>query len=152
MSYHILHYTTLQYIVSYHISYCIILYVFVWPVASAVVETLKTQLDELFQITFVCVVDESAFWFVCIASCGNHVFATQAAQGQQDNKLIFKETFQFVGLPKDFVIILDVYTLQLQRVALHHKEQYEIQPVCVHWQTYCQISECYRIIGSCSDN
>jgi hypothetical protein len=65
---------------------------------------------------------------VCIASCGNHVFATQAAQGLQDNKLIFKETFQFVGLPKDFVIILDVYTLQLQRVTLHHKEQYQIQP------------------------
>jgi hypothetical protein len=93
---------------------------------------LKTQLDELFQITVVCVVDESAFWFVCIASCGNHVFATQAAQGQQDNKLIFKESFQFVGLPKDFVIALDVYTLQLQRVTLSHKEQYHIQPVCVH--------------------
>ena len=108
---------------------------FVWPIVSAVVGTLKTQLDELFQIT-VCVVDESAFWFVCIASCGNRVFATQAAQGQQDNKLIFKETFQFVSLPKDFVITLDVYTLQLQRVALPHKEQYRIQPVCVHWQTY----------------
>jgi hypothetical protein len=29
-----------------------------------------------------------------------------------------------------------VYTLQLQRVTLSHKEQYHIQPVCVHWQIY----------------
>ena len=148
LHYIISYYTTLPYIILYRI----ILHVFVWPAVSAVVETLQTQLDELFQITVVCVVDECAFWFVCIASCGNHVFATQAAQGLQDNKLIFKETFQFVGLPKDFVIILDVYTLQLQRVTLHHKEQYQIQPVCLHWQTYWQISQYYRIIGSWSDN
>jgi len=93
---------------------------------------LKTRFDELFQISVVCVVDETAFWFVCVASCGNHVFATQATQGQQDNKLIFKESFQFVGLPKDFVITLDMYTLQLPRVTLPHKEQYHIQPVSVH--------------------
>ena len=104
---------------------------FVCPIVSAV-ETLKSYLNEFYQITVVCVVDESAFWFVCIASCRNHVFATQAAQGQQDNKLIFKESFQFVGLPKDFVITLDVYTLQVQRVTLRHEEQYHIQLVCVH--------------------
>ena len=128
--YIILYYITLHYIISY-----IVWYVFVCPIVSAVVGSLRTQLDELFQITVVCVVDESAFWFVCIASCGNHVFATQAAQCQQDNKLIFKESFQFVSLPTDFVITLDVYTLQLQRLTLHHKEQYHIQPVSVHWQT-----------------
>lgn len=93
---------------------------------------MKLQLDKFCQITLVCVVDESTFWFVCIASCGNHVFATQAAQGHQDNKLIFKETFQFVGLPKDFVITLGVYSLQLQGVTLRHEEQYHIRPVGVH--------------------
>ena len=115
---------------------------FVWPIESAVVENLKTQLDEFYQIILICVVDESVFWFVCIASCGKHVFATQAAQGQQDNKLVFKESLQFVGLPKDFVITLDVYALQLQRVTLPHKEQYQNQPVCVpnrHRVALCNI-------------
>jgi hypothetical protein len=94
----------------------------------------KKSFDEINSINIVlCAVDRSVVWFVCIASCGSHVFATQAAQGQQDNKLIFKESIQFVSLPKDFVITLDVYTLQLQRVTLPpHKEQYRAWPVCVH--------------------
>lgn len=99
---------------------------------SAVIETLKTQWDEFYQITVICVADGSVFWFVCIASHGKQVFATQATQGQQDNKLIFKESLQFFGLPKDFVITLDVYTMQLQRVTVPHREWYHIGPVRVH--------------------
>jgi hypothetical protein len=108
---------------------------FDWLVVGSFIETLKTQWDEFYQITVICVVDECVFWFVCIASHGKHVFATQATQGQQDNKLIFKESLQFVGLPKDFVITLDVYTLQLQRVTVPRRERYRIGPVCVHRET-----------------
>jgi hypothetical protein len=86
--------------------------------------------------TVICVVDEFVFWFVCIASHGKHVFATQAIQSQQDIKLNFRESLEFVGLPKDFVITLEVYSLRLRRVILPHEERYHIEQVCANRQMF----------------
>jgi hypothetical protein len=79
------------------------------------------------------------FWFVCLASHGKHVFATQAIQDHQDSKLNFKESLQFVGLPKDFVITLEVYSLQLRRVTLPHEERYHIGHVCTDRSSYIKM-------------
>ncbi|XP_023705186.1 anillin isoform X3 [Cryptotermes secundus] len=70
--------------------------------------------------------EDSVFWFVCTALHGQHVFATRATQIQKDNRLNFMESFRFVGLPKDFVITLEVYSLRLRKVTLPYEERYHI--------------------------
>jgi hypothetical protein len=83
----------------------------------------------------ICVVEDSVFWFVCTALCGQHVFATRATQIQKDNRLNFMESFRFVGLPNDFVITLEVYSLRLRKVTLPYEERYHIgQQVCADKQ------------------
>lgn len=91
--------------------------------------------------TFICVVDEFVFWFVCIASHGKRVFATKAIQSQQDSKLNFRESLQFVGLPKDFVITLEVYSLRLRRVILPDEDRYHIEQVCVDRCSYTELHD-----------
>ncbi|XP_069682002.1 anillin-like isoform X2 [Periplaneta americana] len=71
--------------------------------------------------------DESTFWFLCLAAYGRHVFATRATQPGQDGRLYFKESLQFVDLPSDFGIILQVFSLRLRRVALPHEERYHLE-------------------------
>jgi hypothetical protein len=81
--------------------------------------------------TAICVAEDSVFWFVCTAVHGQHVFATRATQIQKDNRLNFTDYFGFVNLPKDFVITLEVYSLQLQKVTLPYEERYHIgRQVC----------------------
>jgi hypothetical protein len=91
----------------------------------------------------ICFVDEFVFWFVCVASHGKHVFATRATQSLQDGKLNFRDFLHFIGLPKDFIITLEVYSLRLQRVILPHEERYHIGQVCADRQScVIQCSEC----------